>query len=94
MKVKDLLQLIMIYAQISSSVGTGIFALIGAILVILSRCLYVKFSEMELFPHDPQPNVLVTANPFWIDPPAVVADGALTTNLDTLSSLPALMIFP
>lgn len=54
----------------------------------------MKFSEMELFPHDPQPNVLVTANPFWIDPPAVVADGALTTNLDTLSSLPALMIFP
>ena len=65
----------------------------GAIRVMFKRCLYVKFSDMELFPQLPQPNVFVTGKPFCNDPPAVVALGALTIRRETDNSLPALIIF-
>ncbi len=80
------------YFQISSSVGTCMRVCSGATRVMLSRCLKVKFSEMELLPHEPQPRVLVTGRPFCMLPPAVVAQGAFTIRRDTLSSEPALMM--
>lgn len=46
----------------------------------------MKFSEIELFPHVPHPRVVVGANPLNKLPPAVVADGAFTTSLETESS--------
>jgi len=42
-----------------------------------------------LFPHVPQPNVVVGANPFVNDPPAVVDEDAFTISLLTVKLIPA-----
>lgn len=78
----------MLSAQISSSSRTLTSSRRRPILEILSKCLYVKFSEMELLPQLPHPSVVDGENPLKKLPPAVVADGAFTTSLDTDNTSP------
>ena len=54
----------------------------------------MRFSEIELLPQLPQPRVVVTESPFWIDPPAVIEQGALTMRREMVISSPALMMLP
>ena len=61
-------------AQISASLGTRLCVITLPMRETFIRCLKSRFSEIELPPQEPQPSVVVGANPLVSDPPAVSAD--------------------